>query len=155
MRDKGGHSAHREPALLRIRRSSGLSNGLTRAREKEARCALPPSVSDAEAAWKRCRSGVEAVQKRCGSGAEAMRKRCRSDVPFEEADRFCRVRLCALRVSCDAVTSVKACECDCIREVGGFCPSSKVVPQEYVALVPARNGDKGFFVLSLFPQIVF
>ena len=144
MRDKGGHSAHREPALLRIRRSSGLSNGLTRAREKEARCALPPSVSDAEA-----------VRKRCRSDAEAVRKRCRSDVPFEEADRFCRVRLCALRVSCDAVTSVKACECDCIREVGGFCPSSKVVPQEYVALVPARNGDKGFFVLSLFPQIVF
>ena len=111
--------------------------------------------SDVEAVRKRCGSGVEAMWKRCGSGAEAMQKRCGSDVPFEEADRFCRVRLCALRVSCDAVTSVKACECDCIREVGGFCPSSKVVPQEYVALVPARNGDKGFFVLSLFPQIVF
>ena len=79
MRDKGGHSAHREPALLRIRRSSGLSNGLTRAREKEARCALPPSVSDAEAVQKRCGSGVEAVQKRCRSGAEAMQKRCGSD----------------------------------------------------------------------------
>ena len=147
--DSRGHGrkrrvAHyRHPSAMRKRRGSD-------AEAVRKRCG-----SGVEAVQKRCRSGAEAMQKRCGSDAEAMRKRCGSDVPFEEADRFCRVRLCALRVSCDAVTSVKACECDCIREVGGFCPSSKVVPQEYVALVPARNGDKGFFVLSLFPQIVF